>query len=316
MEYMVANRLIGKYKGNKEGPLLVITAGMHGNEPAGVKALDLLFKMLEVEPMTNPDFSYKGEIIGLIGNMQAFSQNKRFIKNDINRAWDPQFVKQIRKANISLLQHEDLEIRGILDTIDEEIKRIQPKELYLLDLHTTSSDGGIFCITTGDPKSIQIGHDIHAPVILGLMNDISGTTLHYFCSENTGLPTTAIAFEGGKHDDPLSVNRCIAATINFMRAIGVILPEQVENRHDHILLDYSGRLPQVVEVVYKYHIEDNRKWQMQPGYQNFQSVTKGEWLATYDDKKILSPMDALLLMPLYQPQGEDGFFLALERKDI
>jgi succinylglutamate desuccinylase len=306
------HRIIGKYTGDKPGPLIVITAAMHGNEPAGVKALDLLFKMLEVEPITRPGFSYKGEIVGLLGNIPAFSQQKRYIKKDINRCWHPAYIDQLLQKDKNDLRDEDFEIRDILDTIGEEINRLKPSRLYLLDLHTTSSDGGIFCIATEEVESIEIAKQIHAPVITGLLDGIEGTTLHYFNTNNKKISTTAIAFEGGHHDDPFSVNRCIAATINFMRAIGVIHSDDVENQHDYILQQYSNHLPQIVRVIYRYFIQDNKKWQMKPGYKNFQKITAGEILARYDGEKVTAPCDGLILMPLYQSQGQDGFFIVEE----
>ena len=114
------NRVIGKYIGNASGPLLVITAAMHGNEPAGVKALDLLFKMLEVEPITNPDFVYHGEMIGLIGNLSAFNQKKRYIQKDINRSWLPKHINFIKSADISSLSDEDQEMSGDDEDAEEE----------------------------------------------------------------------------------------------------------------------------------------------------------------------------------------------------
>ena len=41
------NRIIGNYSSNKKGPLLFVTAGVHGNEPSGVKALKKVFSELE-----------------------------------------------------------------------------------------------------------------------------------------------------------------------------------------------------------------------------------------------------------------------------
>ena len=88
----------------KDAPIIVwMGYSVHGNEPAGVKALDLLFKMLEVEPITNPDFVYHGEIIGLIGNLSAFNQKKRYIQKDINRSWLPKHINFIKSADISSL---------------------------------------------------------------------------------------------------------------------------------------------------------------------------------------------------------------------
>jgi len=309
----LAERIIGKYKGTAPGPLLVITAAMHGNEPAGVLALDLLFKMLEVEPITNPDFIYRGEIIGIIGNLEAYNQGKRYIEKDINRCWFPDQIENLKAEKIENLKYEDREIRDILDIIGKELAETHADKLYLLDLHTTSSDG-IFCIATNEVESIYIAHDVHAPVILGLLHGIDGTTLHYFNKDNLGIATTSIAFEAGNHTDPLSVNRSIAATINFMRTIGVIDADHVQNIHDELLKKYSSDLPEIVEVFYRYNVEDNHKWEMKPGFKNFHKIVAGQLLASYDGKEVLAPFDGFLLMPLYQQQGKDGFFIAREVK--
>lgn len=307
------NRIIGKYKGKEDGPLLVIMSAMHGNEPAGVLALEELFDMMEKEPLKNPDFSYKGKIIGIIGNLAAYKNKKRYINKDLNRCWIPDHIGYIKSNPKSKLSPEDIEIKEILDIIDHEIQRCQPQKVYFLDLHTTSSGGGIFAVTTDQEESIHIAHDLHVPVVLGLLDGIQGTTLHYFNDENIGLPTVAIAFEGGQHQDPISIKRCIAATINFMRTIGTVSAEDVENRHDHLLLQYSADLPDVVGLKYKYHIDDNKLWRMLPGYKNFQPVQKGEVLAYYENKEITSMYDGMILMPLYQDQGEDGFFIVEKR---
>jgi len=44
------NRIIGRYDGSEKGPMLVCIGAMHGNEPAGVRAIELVLKMLDVEP--------------------------------------------------------------------------------------------------------------------------------------------------------------------------------------------------------------------------------------------------------------------------
>jgi succinylglutamate desuccinylase len=49
---------------------------------------------------------------------------------------------------------------------------------------------------------------------------------------------------------------------------------------------------------------------MRRGYRNFGTVRRGELLA-YDNKgPVLAPIDGLILLPLYQGQGDDGFFVA------
>ena len=48
---------------------------------------------------------------------------------------------------------------------------------------------------------------------------------------------------------------------------------------------------------------------MNEGYLNFQEVKKGEHLANDKNGPIYASEDSLILMPLYQKKGEDGFFL-------
>jgi succinylglutamate desuccinylase len=51
---------------------------------------------------------------------------------------------------------------------------------------------------------------------------------------------------------------------------------------------------------------------MLPGFRSFQRIEAGEILATDGKGEVRSPETGLLLLPLYQPQGEDGFFLVRE----
>lgn len=287
-----------------------MTAAMHGNEHAGVRALELVFKMLEVEPITNPEFIYHGTMLGLIGNLKAYKENKRYIHKDINRSWFPEYIQRIKNGELSY--PEDVEKLELLTTIEEALKTGQYDRLILLDLHTTSSEGGIFTICTNQEESIRIANGLHAPVIMGLLDGISGTTLHYFTNENMGIPTTAVAFEAGQHNDPKSVNRAIAAVINCMRSIHAVRDADVENIHDQLLLEYSRHLPKMVRVMTKHTVLDNTQWKMLPGYRHFQKIKKGEVLAYDHGKPIAAPADGMILMPLYQEQGSDGFFIVDE----
>ncbi len=306
---MTKQRIIGKYTGEKRGPLLIVFGGMHGNEPSGVKALELVFKMVEVEPITNPDFNFKGKIIGLRGNVRALAENKRFINRDLNRQWTVENVKKVKNSDYEDLDEEEREIRENLYIIEREIEDYNPDKIVVLDLHTTTAYGGIFGIATNDPESLRIAVELHAPVVLGLLDGIKGTSLHYFSKENFNRDITAVCFEGGQHDEPLSVNRAIAAIINCFRTIGCVRAEDVENRHDSLLQEYSKNLPAVSRLIGVHSIKEGDNFVMKPGYSNFQEVKKGEILAEDRHGEIRASKDALVLMPLYQKQGEDGFFL-------
>lgn len=305
-------RIIGEYTGDVRGPLLIVVGGIHGNEPAGVKALDLLFKMLEVEPIRNPSFQFKGKIIGLRGNLKALESKCRFIDKDLNRLWTKENVQKILSRPLSSLESEELELRMLYDEITKSAKAYAPEQIYFLDLHTTTAFGGIFTIPTNDEDSIKIALSLYAPVIKGFLLGIKGTTLHFFNEELFNVPTTALSFESGQHDEPLSVNRAIAALVNLLRSIGSVSINDVESQHDNILKEYSKGLPSIARLIQAHKIEKGSEFKMMPGYKNFQPVSKNQVIATSKNGDISVEKDGYLLMPLYQDKGEDGFFVIEE----
>lgn len=302
-------RIIGRYEGKEKGTLLICLGSMHGNEPAGTKALELMFKMLEVEPITNPSFSFKGRLLGLRGNLRAIQAGKRYLTKDLNRQWSVENVNRVMQADIADLMTEDLEIREIMELINQEIVDYEPEKIVLLDLHTTTAYGGIFTVVTDAPESLKIGLELHAPVIRGLLKGVKNTSLHYFIEENIGIPIVAVCFESGQHQEQLSINRAIAAITNCMRTIGCVRAEHVENQHDQLLIEFSKGLPKVSQLIMTHAIGETDSFVMREGYKNFQVVQQGEVVA--DDRKggIKIVKDGHLLMPLYQKQGDDGFFL-------
>ena len=302
-------RIIGRYRGGEDGPLLVLIGAMHGNEPAGVRAIELLLKMLEVEPIKNRNFSLKGNVIGVIGNYRALQSKQRFIHRDMNRCWSPEVIES---KDSTIVEHQ--EIREVFKTLQQEISTTQSQSAVVLDLHTTSSKQGIFVIPSEDQSSLEIAKQLHAPVVLGITEGLDNTSLHFFNSANMGIPTLPVVFESGQHIEPLSVNRAIAAIINCMRTLGMVREEDVENIHDTLLIEYSKDLPRVVDLVYGHPIKPEDHFKMQPGYANFDRVKQGEWIANDIKGKIYSPETGRILMPLYQAKGEDGFFIVQEKK--
>ena len=305
----MSERVIGKYEGKERGPLLIVFGAMHGNEPAGVKALEQMFEMLNQEPERNPDFIFYGKMVGLIGNLNAYKKGKRFIRKDLNRQFTEENIERINNSLTSNLDEEDKELKALLATIQAEIKEYDSSKIIFLDLHTTTAFGGIFTIPQETPESLAIAVELHAPVVKGLLKGIKGTTLHYFTEENFGKGTVAVTFESGQHNEPLSVNRAIAALTNCMRTIGCVKAAHIENRHDKILIDFSTGLPKIAELITIHNIEPNDNFVMVPNFKNFQTVKKGETLARDRHGEIKAMEDGLILMPLYQKQGDDGFFL-------
>ena len=310
-----AERLIGLYTQNNEGPLIIMMGGIHGNEPAGVKALHNVFRiLLEKRPIM------KGIMTGVIGNFKAFSAKKRFIDTDLNRQWTLENVQRIEAANeYDLTMAEDREQKALLNLFNR-IKgrfhqRFKHQPIILVDFHTFSAKGKAYSIATQTGESRHYASLLNIPVILGLEKVLKGTTLHYF----NDLRMTAFCIETGQHDAPRSIAITEAAIWKSLEVMGIMKKSDIPDfeRHEALLEEQLTGLPHIVDFVYRHPVEPEDGFKMLPGYINFQSIKEGELLAYDKNGPVYAPSDGMILMPLYQTQGEDGFFIVEEaKKDV
>ncbi len=302
----MGKRLIGYHTNHLEGSLLIVMGAIHGNEPAGVKALRLVFKELK-----ELNVVIGGEMIGLIGNVQALSQQRRYLSKDLNRQWTSEKVSYVKKRRKELLEDEDKEQKELIELLDKVIARnTKKRRVVLLDLHTTSAAGLAYSIATSMGKSRQLAESLGIPVILDLEDEIEGTTLNYF--SRMGLES--FCFEAGQHYAESSVERTVAAIWQMLASVGCFVPPMKSflSKRTKLLKNLGRGLPKTVRFKYRHSIQSNDQFRMREGFANFERVKKGELLAFDKNGAIRAEYDAIMLMPLYQSQGKDGFFLAEE----
>lgn len=303
----MADRMIGTYTGTQPGPMIICLGGVHGNEPAGIRAIEEVMRLLQLEPSVNPGFSFSGTIIGLRGNLRAITARKRFIDTDLNRIFfreDVNILMQTDPLERSIEQNEMLEL---VSYIESAIQLHQPTITLILDLHTTTANGSGFSIAQDDEMSLMLAKGMHIPVILGINQGLKGTTLDFFNRPEEDLH--CIVIEAGQHDDPESIQRSLSTIINCMRSIGCVLPRDVDHHHDVRLMELGAGLPKVTRLIHHYKIQPKEIFVMREGYKNFDRIAKGEVLAENESGPIHSTCEGLILMPKYQPQGDDGFFI-------
>ena len=308
---MQEQRLIGQRTGDKHGPLLLIFCQVHGNEPAGRLAVEELFKAIDEEYLKNPNFSFSGKILALCGNVQAARQGRRFLQRDLNRSWTAAQVAKVQAQKPQERQAEDLELYENLAFIQAELAAYQPSELVVLDLHTTTAHGGLFVIPSRSPRSRSLGLSMLAPVLHGFLDGLQGTSLHYFNETNFSLPTTAVCFEAGQHLAADSVSHSVSAIIRCFTAMGGFRPEDIETKHEELLRKNAQGLPREGRLVYRHAVQaqDNFAMRQDKIYRNFDPIAQGELLAYDKNGPIYASHQGYILMPLYQAQGEDGFFI-------
>jgi len=298
-------RIIDTYEGLPTGPLVVAMGGIHGNEPAGIQALQRVFAYLHEHKVP-----FAGRFVGLRGNLKAISLRERFLHSDLNRMWDEGSIQKTReKSAVSgwdSLHQEEQELLELLEQLRPlHTTPYLPK--VMLDLHTTSAPGGHFSVVETDALTLDIAETLGAPVIMGLTKALKGTTASY-CVEQGW---SGLAFEAGQHHDPNAITDHAAAIWGVLYKAGCLpypekTPLSASLQH---LAALSSHLPQFVKVVYRHAITPADKFSMKPGYINFQQVEKGELLGWDEKGEVRCPAEGLILMPLYQPQGADGFFI-------
>ena len=169
------NRLIGAIDGANNGVLVIATAAIHGNEPAGVKALQEVFTYLE----SIKDLHFQGRFVGILGNKSAYLSQQRYAAHDFNRCWQEDNLKAALLKDEALLVDEDLEMVELYRQISAEAARMPYQKIIFLDLHTTSAGGGIFCIPIDEATSLTLARSLHTPVILKLFERIQGAFLKF-----------------------------------------------------------------------------------------------------------------------------------------
>jgi succinylglutamate desuccinylase len=145
------------------------------------------------------------------------------------------------------------------------------------------------------------------PAILGLDANIDGTLMQLA----TARGHTSLAVESGQHRDPQAERLHAAVIWLALVAAGALTAEDVPDfaEHSTTLGGTTAGIPRVMALAYRHAVAAADGFVMRPGYRGFQRIARGEVLADDVRGPVRAPCDGRVLMPLYQPQGSDGFFV-------
>jgi len=298
------SRILGLFEGEEKGPLVVLLGGMHGNEVAGVKAIQEVFRVLD-----EGHIHIKGKIVGLIGNLRALEEHKRFIDYDLNRVWNDGYASLIKNDPEAFVYAEDLEGAQLYELI-QKFSTGDYTSKVLVDLHTTSAENGNFIVIPEDEAQNAIVKALHLPVVIDLDKYLEGTLLKFMHDQGY----ISFAFEGGQIGSSKALLLHTSGIWEVLSAAGSIIPLQNDEfaKYSRVLQEMSESLPKTVRVLYRHYVEEKDGFKMVNGFHNFQKVNKGELLAKDKFGTVESPLDGMIFMPLYQEAGNDGFFIVEE----
>ena len=282
---------------------MIVMAGVHGNEKAGIRASQRVLHRLE-----QSGASPVGDVTFLAGNLSALRQNARFIDLDLNRQWTPEKLAVLQaNGDEAAGPAEHAEQRELLRTLRGIIDAARGP-LVMIDLHTSSAAGPPL-LTVGDTlRNRRFALTFPLPLILGLEEQVDGALLELL--NNHGVVTLGV--EGGSHESPESIDCHEAVLWQALVSSGMLPARDVRDlaRHQELLRKASRGVPPVIEVRHRHPIRAEDRFRMKPGFVNLTPVQRGQVLAQDVRGPIRAPETGLILLPLYQGQGADGFFVS------
>lgn len=296
---IIGDHLIRAFVGNPSGPTLIVVGSLHGNEPGGAQALyEVSVELAELQDRL------KGRVYFLAGNTRALREGVRFIDSDLNRIWTQPNLSSVGCPDLLALS-EGKELTELDQTLDS-ILITAMDEVFVLDLHSTSADGVPFA-TVGDTlRNREFAVNFPVTILLGIEEQLDGTLLEYL--NNAGAVT--LGFEGGQHLSGKTVENHKALVRIALTASGILDRDSVPNLDaSRKRLASGNEQARIFEVRYRHAITEDDGFEMKPGFHNFDPVLSGDVLGHDKNGEVTAKETGLLLMPLYQKLGEDGYFL-------
>ena len=296
------SHLIAEFIGDPDGPTMMAFGSVHGNEAAGAAALERVAETLHAG-----GYRIRGRVYLFRGNTRALAAGVRFIDSDLNRHWTgPNVIRNLPDTAIEPQLSEDHEQAELLRHINEILATARD-EVYAIDLHSTSAEGVPFATVGDTMRNRGFAQKLPVTVLLGIEEQLEGTLLEYL--NNLGVVT--LGYEGGQHYAESTVAVHEALIWRGMVNAGIIEDAEHLKRFDRVL--YSAtKEPKIFEVRYRHAIKSDDEFEMLPGFNNFDPIERGVPLANDRRGGIAASEKGVILMPLYQKLGEDGFFIGRE----
>jgi predicted deacylase len=294
-------RVLGDVHGGAAGPSVVIVGGIHGNEPAGAVAAARVATVL-----SSMASALRGRVVLLTGNRRALAAEVRFVRRDLNRGWSEANLARLRGLDARELGEEDQEQRELAEHI-YDVERTRRGRLMVVDLHTTSGASAPFVCFGDTLANRRFARSLPVTAILGLEEVIEGAMAGYW----TDCGHIGVSVESGQHRDPHSVELHVSAIWQLLVGAGSLNAADVPefDQHWERLAAASAGQAAVVEVLHRHVVAPEDGFEMMPGFVSFSPVERGHLVARDARGEIRTPTAGLILMPRYQGQGEDGYFI-------
>jgi uncharacterized protein len=262
------------YDSCKQGLTLCIVGGVHGNETCGVNLVNKLENwFFNEQELSN------GKLLTLVANTQAVKLRKRFVHNDLNRAF----------VNTS---HTGYEFQ-LAQQLSKELLGID----YLIDLHSTSAPLKPFCAGILTLKHYNLflltgieiymhGWEAHRgySMLIDEINRLGGVGIIAECGKTSTLQANQVAYQ---------------VTIRTLKSLKMIASSaSTISKKEPIVL----RIKEIIRAkTSKFHF--TRK------FKNLEVIKPGEAIAFDGSEAVIYPHPFIITMPNYGKieSGDEAF---------
>ena len=265
--------------GRRAGPVLFVSAAIHGDELNGVEVIRRLLKRKALG-------SIRGTLLAVpIVNVHGFLDQSRYLpdRRDLNRSFPGTRKGSVAARMAYTFMHE------IVDKAD-----------FGIDLHTGALNRSNLPQVRGnleDEATLQLAKAFGAPVIIN-SNARDGSLRQ--CAADKGMPM--LIYEAGEalRFDELSIRAGLRGTINAMRHIGMLPLSKQSRPASPVLADSTSwvRAPESGIVIPKVELGSR--------------VTAGQTLAIIGDpvseeeERVEAPFDGIIIGHSKLPLAHEG----------
>lgn len=261
-------------KGNQPGPSLAILAGVHGNEKAGVFALEELLPSLNIT---------RGKLYLAFANPPAIEANTRMINKNLNRC----FVS----GNVGT-DPEDIRARQLMTMLD--------KCDALLDLHMFYDDDGLpFAICEDNAIDLAEIFDVDIISTNWTATEPGGSDSYMYLQGKLGVCLECGPISKSKAYAPFAKN----AIFQFLKYFDMT----AEN------VSYSNKKKRLIVAKEAVH-KSSADFKLSPGLHNFDRLTEGQIIAKDKDRRYLAKKNECIIFPHYKARiKEEAYIIGLEK---
>ncbi len=264
-------------KGDEDGPISVILAGVHGDELCGLEAFTKIIPNLAIE---------RGKIFFIYGNPRAIEGGIRYTEANLNRMFKPDALLAEKERNSYEYARAQF------------LKKFLNQAEALLDIHASSNPNSrkfLIC----EPNSRSITQFLPFDLVVSGFDAVEPGGTDYYMNS---IGKVGICTECGYAGHPNATQVASEAIAAFLKARGHVNGEAEAGIQTHL-------------KIYQLYLSKADEFTLSRNFADFEKVAEGELIGIDGNQEVRAVRDSLILFPHNTNKtGSEAFLLGIEQE--